>query len=86
MQYASKLSNFILERLSSSIESGNLATVGVALCLTRLPLDFPNFSQEYLLLQISHPIHVITALVLIAFAFGHAYIGSIAAKGALNLE
>jgi formate dehydrogenase subunit gamma len=62
----------------------SLATVGVVLCLTGLLLDFPNFSQERQLLQLSHLIHVITSLVLIAFAFGHAYIGTIGTEGALE--
>ncbi len=62
----------------------SLATVGVALCLSGLILDFPNFDQQRQLLQISHLIHVITALVLIAFAFGHAYIGTIGTEGALE--
>lgn len=61
-----------------------LATIGVALCLTGLVLDFPNFDQEREIIQISHIIHVITALVLIAFAFGHIYIGTIGTEGALE--
>lgn len=61
-----------------------LATVGVALCLSGLVLDFPNFDQEREMIQISHLIHVLTALVLIAFAFGHIYIGTIGTEGALE--
>ncbi len=61
-----------------------LATIGVALCLTGLVLDFPNFDQEREIIQVSHLIHVITALVLIAFAFGHIYIGTIGTEGALE--
>ena len=62
----------------------SLATAGVALCISGLILDFPNFDQQRQLLQLSHLIHVITALVLIAFAFGHAYIGTIGTEGALE--
>jgi formate dehydrogenase subunit gamma len=62
----------------------SLATAGVALCLSGLILDFPNFDQDRQLLQISHLIHVSTALLLIAFAFGHIYIGSIGTEGALE--
>jgi formate dehydrogenase subunit gamma len=61
-----------------------LATIGVALCLTGFVLDFPNFDQEREIIQVSHLIHVITALVLIAFAFGHIYIGTIGTEGALE--
>jgi formate dehydrogenase subunit gamma len=62
----------------------SLVTVGMALCLTGLVLDFPNFDQEREIIQISHLIHVISALVLIAFAFGHIYIGTIGTEGALE--
>ncbi len=61
-----------------------LATIGVALCITGLVLDFPNFDQEREIIQISHLIHVVTALILIAFAFGHIYIGTIGTEGALE--
>ena len=61
-----------------------LATAGVALCLTGLVLDFPNFNQEREVIQLSHLIHVITALVLIAFSFGHIYIGTLGTEGALE--
>tara|TARA_R110001606_G_scaffold361754_7_gene515254 strand:+ start:168488 stop:169504 length:1017 start_codon:yes stop_codon:yes gene_type:complete len=61
-----------------------LATVGVALCLTGLVLDFPNFDQEREIIQISHLIHVLTALILTSFAFGHIYIGTIGTEGALE--
>lgn len=61
-----------------------LATIGVALCLTGLVLDFPNFNQEREIIQISHLIHLLTSLVLVAFAFGHIYIGTIGTEGALE--
>jgi len=62
----------------------SLATAGIALCLSGLVLDFPNFDQEREIIQISHLIHVITALALIAFAFGHIYIGTVGTEGALE--
>jgi formate dehydrogenase subunit gamma len=61
-----------------------LATAGVALCFSGLVLDFPNFGQEREFIQISHVIHLVTALVLIAFSFGHIYIGTIGTEGALE--
>ena len=61
-----------------------LATAGVALCVSGLILDFPNFDQERELIQISHLIHLATALVLMAFSFGHIYIGTIGTEGALE--
>jgi formate dehydrogenase subunit gamma len=61
-----------------------LATAGVALCLSGLVLDFPNFDQERELIQLSHLIHLVTAILLIAFSFGHIYIGTIGTEGALE--
>jgi len=61
-----------------------LATAGVALCVSGLVLDFPNFDQERELIQLSHIIHLVTALVLIAFSFGHIYIGTVGTEGALE--
>ena len=61
-----------------------LATAGVALCLSGLVLDFPNFDQEREIIQLAHVIHLLTALVLMAFSFGHIYIGTIGTEGALE--
>jgi formate dehydrogenase subunit gamma len=61
-----------------------LATVGVAMCLSGLVLDFPNFDQEREVIQIAHLIHMGTALLLLAFSFGHIYIGTIGTEGALE--
>jgi len=61
-----------------------LATAGVALCISGLVLDFPNFDQERELIQLSHLIHLLTAIVLISFAFGHIYIGTAGTEGALE--
>ncbi len=61
-----------------------LATIGVAMCVTGLVLDFPNFGQEREVIQISHLIHLVSALILIAFSFGHIYIGTIGTEGALE--
>lgn len=61
-----------------------LATAGVAICVTGFVLDFPNFDQTRFVIQISHLIHLSTAFLLIAFAFGHIYIGTIGTEGALE--
>ncbi len=61
-----------------------LATAGVALCFSGLVLDFPNFGQEREVIQLAHVIHLSTALMLIAFSFGHIYIGTIGTEGALE--
>ncbi|NOQ81604.1 MAG: formate dehydrogenase subunit gamma [Methylophaga sp.] len=62
----------------------SLVVMGLALCLTGLVLDFPNFDQQREVMQISHLIHVITALGLVAFSFGHIYIATIGTEGALE--
>ncbi len=62
----------------------SLVFIGLALCITGLVLDFTNFGQERELIQTAHLIHVISALVLIAFAFGHIYIGTVGTEGALE--
>jgi formate dehydrogenase subunit gamma len=61
-----------------------LATIGVAMCITGLILDFPNFGQERELIQVSHLIHLVSALVLMAFSIGHIYIGTAGTEGALE--
>lgn len=61
-----------------------LATAGLALCISGLVLDFPNFDQEREIIQLAHVLHLATALVLIAFSFGHIYIGTIGTEGALE--
>lgn len=61
-----------------------LALAGLGLCVSGLVLDFPNFDQERELIQISHIIHLLTALVLISFVFGHIYIATIGTEGALE--
>ncbi|MDC9724988.1 MAG: formate dehydrogenase subunit gamma [Gammaproteobacteria bacterium] len=62
----------------------SLVMMGLALCFTGLVLDFPNFDQQREVMQISHLIHVITAIGLIAFSFGHIYIATIGTEGALE--
>ncbi|HYE36017.1 formate dehydrogenase subunit gamma [Methylocaldum sp.] len=61
-----------------------LAVGGLAVSVSGLLLDFPNFGQERWLLQGSHLIHVFFAFVLMAGAVGHIYIGTIGTEGALE--
>lgn len=61
-----------------------LATAGVALCLSGLVLDFPNFGQEREVIIGAHLIHILTAILLMAFALGHIYIGTLGTEGALE--
>ncbi len=61
-----------------------LISAGALVTLTGLNLDFPNLEQYRLVMQISHIIHSVSALVLIIGALAHIYIGAIGAEGALE--
>jgi formate dehydrogenase subunit gamma len=58
----------------------------VALCLvlsvTGLILLFPNFDQVRATMQQANIIHAIAAILVIAFALGHIYMGTIGVEGA----
>ena len=61
-----------------------LIFAGTAVSITGLVLDFTNLGQERSLIQISHIIHSISALLLSVGALGHIYIGTIGTEGALE--
>lgn len=61
-----------------------LATVGVGVCVTGLILDFPNFEQTRQTMQLSNLVHSVFAMLWIAVALGHIYIGTVGTEGALE--
>ncbi len=61
-----------------------LMTAGFLVTVTGLNLDFPNLEQYRLVMQISHIIHSVAALLLIVGALAHIYIGTIGTEGALE--
>lgn len=61
-----------------------LVFAGVAVCITGLILDFPNLGLDRLVLQISHLIHLILAIVLIVGSLAHMYIGTLGTEGAFE--
>ena len=61
---------------------GGLALLGVVMAVTGLILDFPNWNQTRESMQQANMIHVIAAVLFIAAAFGHIYIGTIGMDGA----
>jgi len=61
-----------------------IATVGLAVCVTGLIMDFPNFGQTRETMQISNLIHAVLGVIWISVAFGHIYIGTIGTEGALE--
>ncbi len=61
-----------------------LATVGVLVCISGFILDFPNFEQTRLTMQIANVIHGMSSLTLFAIALGHIYIGTLGTEGAIE--
>jgi formate dehydrogenase subunit gamma len=56
--------------------------LGLTVAASGLVLNFPNFGQTRANMQLFSLIHAIAALVMLALAFGHIYMGTIGAKGA----
>lgn len=63
---------------------GGVTLLGLVVSLSGLVLDFPNFDQGRHVLQVANLVHGIGALLFIAAAFGHIYMGTIGAEGALQ--
>jgi formate dehydrogenase subunit gamma len=61
-----------------------IATFGVAVCITGLVLDFPNFGQSREAMQLASIIHAVIAIIWLAIALGHMYIGTLGTEGALE--
>lgn len=57
---------------------------GLALIATGFILDFPNFGQTREMMQWSHVIHVIAAIVAIVTTMGHIYMALFGVEGALE--
>jgi formate dehydrogenase subunit gamma len=58
-----------------------MATIGVAVAIAGLIMDFPNFGQTRLTMQIANIVHASLATLFLAASFGHIYIGTIGAEG-----
>ena len=61
-----------------------VCTVGVAVIVTGLILDFPNYGQTRETMQIASIIHGVAALVWVGVWFGHAYLGTFGTEGTLE--
>lgn len=61
-----------------------ICTVGVAVCVTGVILDFPNYGQTRETMQIASIIHAITAIGWTAVAIGHIWIGTLGTQGSLE--
>lgn len=58
--------------------------LGLAVTVSGLVLNFPNFGQTRDTMQLYHLIHVATALPLIALMLGHIYMATLGTEGALE--
>ncbi|UCE90002.1 MAG: ABC transporter permease subunit, partial [Pseudomonadota bacterium] len=62
-----------------------IATLGLlGVCITGLIMDFPNFGQTRDTMQLANVIHSVCALVWIAVAMGHIYIGTLGSEGSFE--
>ncbi|APX93044.1 formate dehydrogenase subunit gamma [Halomonas sp. 1513] len=61
-----------------------LATAGVAVIISGLVLNFPNFDQTRDTMMWANVIHAVAALGLTAVAMGHIYIGTVGTEGSLE--
>jgi len=61
-----------------------IATFGVAVCVTGVILDFPNFGQTRDTMQLANLIHGAAATIWIAVALGHIYMGTLGTEGAME--
>ena len=57
---------------------------GIVLCVTGLILDFAVMGQGRDVMQLSHVIHGIVALIVITVSFGHTYLATVGVEGALD--
>jgi formate dehydrogenase subunit gamma len=63
---------------------GGLLIAGIAVSITGLILDFPNFNQTRGTMQIANLIHLAIASLFILAALGHIYMGTLGMAGAYD--
>jgi formate dehydrogenase subunit gamma len=61
---------------------GGLVVLGITVSVTGLILDFPNWNQGREAMQLANVIHAMAAILFIAGAMGHTYLGTIGMGGA----
>jgi formate dehydrogenase subunit gamma len=57
---------------------------GILIAATGVVLDFPGFGQTREVMQLAEIVHASFAILLIAVAFGHIYIGTLGTEGAID--
>lgn len=63
---------------------GAVTLLGLLVSISGFVLDFPVFGQGRHVMQIANLVHGIGAILFIAGAFGHIYMGTLGANGALQ--
>lgn len=63
---------------------GGVAFLGIIVSLSGFVLDFPVFNQGRHVMQIANLVHGIGAILFIAGAFGHIYMGTVGAEDAFT--
>jgi formate dehydrogenase subunit gamma len=58
--------------------------IGLIISISGFILVMPNFGQGRVIMAISHVVHVLGAIVLIAVSLGHMYMGSIGTEGSME--
>lgn len=61
-----------------------ICTAGVAVCVTGIILNFPNFEQTRETMQIASIIHAVTSIIWITVAIGHIWIATLGTEGSLE--
>lgn len=61
---------------------GGVVALCIAVSISGLVLLFPNFDQVRTTMQQAHVVHVVAAILVIAFSIGHIYMGTIGVEGA----
>jgi formate dehydrogenase subunit gamma len=61
---------------------GGMVMLGALVSVTGLVLDFPNWNQGREIMQFANALHAVGAVLFIAGAFAHIYIGTIGMEGA----
>lgn len=59
-----------------------VTVLGLAVAISGLVLDFPNYGWTRGEMQIANVVHAVGAIVLLALSFGHIYMGTVGVEGA----
>jgi formate dehydrogenase subunit gamma len=61
---------------------GGVVVLGIAVSASGFILDFSNFGQGRVVMQVTNIVHAIAAVLFITMSFGHIYLGTIGVQGA----